>query len=385
MTTTTTTQQPAGVPPSSGAKREGHDAAPKQQLKRACDCCRKRKVRCDGQDPCTPCKKASIRCAYLAVPKKKGPKGLRSARVLHALRRIDHDASSQAPSSAGSLSPNQTQPFGSNWGWGTNGSVPPGASPSQAPQGQEIAYGQPTASVAPDQRPYHQQLPPSMPHIQPVYAPQVPLVKHEPAPHQETRPIPPNTQQSESIAAGSEAQSQVFTPMSSELYSRRAITPEAFMPFVQLFFQHMFPIMPVFDRSVFLDPYQYSNHSSMSSEMYALLCALCATTVVQLDESIPQPPSIHPSKKTDAFFAEECLRERMLFDYPEQATSFNLMTSFLLFCYYGNHENHNRAWYFLQESITFSENMSCKYGDRSKQFLVLLSPSGDKPGDRQTI
>ena len=165
-----------------------------------------------------------------------------------------------------------------------------------------------------------------------------------------------NTQQTESIA-GSEGQSHIFSPSSSEHPNHRAIPTETFMPFVQLFFDHMFAIMPVLDRSVFLDPYVYSNHS-MSSEMYAFLCALCATTVVQLDDSISQPPPIHPSKKTDALFAEECLRERKTFDYPEQATALNVMTSFFLFCFYGNHEKHNQAWYFLQESITFSENMS---------------------------
>ena len=43
----------------------------KPALRRACDCCRKRKVKCDGQEACGPCKKAGIRCAYLQPPKKK--------------------------------------------------------------------------------------------------------------------------------------------------------------------------------------------------------------------------------------------------------------------------------------------------------------------------
>ncbi|KAF1353154.1 hypothetical protein BDV97DRAFT_109004 [Delphinella strobiligena] len=61
-------------------------------VRRACDCCRKRKVKCDGESPCDPCRKATIRCAYLQPPKKKGPKGLRSAQVLRALRDIDEAA-----------------------------------------------------------------------------------------------------------------------------------------------------------------------------------------------------------------------------------------------------------------------------------------------------
>lgn len=45
--------------------------------KRACDCCRKRKVKCDGQEPCSPCQKAAIRCAYQEPPKKKGVSRMR--------------------------------------------------------------------------------------------------------------------------------------------------------------------------------------------------------------------------------------------------------------------------------------------------------------------
>ncbi|GIZ46106.1 hypothetical protein CKM354_000924500 [Cercospora kikuchii] len=347
--------QPAQVAPTASPPEKNGSSggsAPKQPLKRACDCCRKRKVRCDGQDPCTPCKKASIRCAYLAIPKKKGPKGLRSARVLHALRRIDDDASSNTHSSASPPSPRQA--FGSNWGWGTNGSVPPGATPYQGQHSRDAIYAQPT-SVAPDQPTYYQPMPTSMPQ------PHVHAVKPEP---QTQRPLPPtppqrswtgNTHQTAS-AAGSDGHSRVYSPSASEHHSHRAIPPETFLPFVQLFFEHMFAIMPILDRSVFLDSGVYSNHN-MSSEMYAFLCALCATTVIQLDTSIPQPPSIHPVKRNDAIFAEECLRERKNFDYPEQATTLNVMTSFFLFCFYGNHEKHNQAWYFLQESITFSENM----------------------------
>jgi hypothetical protein len=119
----------------------------------------------------------------------------------------------------------------------------------------------------------------------------------------------------------------------------------------------MFAIMPAIDRSQFLNPSLYTNPGVMDAETYAFLCALCATTVVQLDDSISLPPSIHPSRKTDAFFIEECLRERTTFDYVERSTLINVMTSFFLFCYYGNHERNNQAWFYLQESITFAENL----------------------------
>lgn len=54
-------------------------------VKRACDACHRRKVKCDGTTPCRNCNTASLNCTYNAVPQKKGPKGSR-AKVISALR-----------------------------------------------------------------------------------------------------------------------------------------------------------------------------------------------------------------------------------------------------------------------------------------------------------
>lgn len=156
---------------------------------------------------------------------------------------------------------------------------------------------------------------------------------------------------------------------------------EIFLPYIQLFFNHMFPIMPVIDRTLFLDPNFYHESNHLGSDMYAFLCSvghplfcralmkhvtfckatvannpqLCAATIVQLDASTPQPPPMHPQKSTDDIFAAEALRERREYDYMDDSSTLGVMTSFFLFAYHGNHEKHAKAWYFLQESITFSE------------------------------
>ncbi|KAK5137047.1 hypothetical protein LTR08_001056 [Meristemomyces frigidus] len=115
--------------------------------------------------------------------------------------------------------------------------------------------------------------------------------------------------------------------------------------------------MPIIDRNIYLDPAFYTDSSALSPVMYCFLCALCAATIVQLDTSIPHPPPLHPSKPTDDVFAESCLRERSSYDYIEPASTLSIMTSFFLFAYYGNHEKHGKAWHYLQESITFLENV----------------------------
>lgn len=54
-------------------------------VKRACDACHRRKVRCDGVNPCRNCTSTILTCTYNAVPQKKGPKGSR-AKVISSLR-----------------------------------------------------------------------------------------------------------------------------------------------------------------------------------------------------------------------------------------------------------------------------------------------------------
>lgn len=59
-------------------------------VKRACDACRKRKVKClaspeTGSRPCKNCSQSRLKCTYDAIPQKKGPKGSR-AKVISELR-----------------------------------------------------------------------------------------------------------------------------------------------------------------------------------------------------------------------------------------------------------------------------------------------------------
>lgn len=54
-------------------------------VKKACDACHRRKVRCSAGQPCKNCGQASLQCTYLAIPQKKGPKGSR-AKVISDIR-----------------------------------------------------------------------------------------------------------------------------------------------------------------------------------------------------------------------------------------------------------------------------------------------------------
>ena len=66
-----------------------------QAVKRACDACHRRKVKCDGMNPCRNCGSAQLGCTYNAIPQKKGPKGSR-AKVISELRETQRQTSLSA-------------------------------------------------------------------------------------------------------------------------------------------------------------------------------------------------------------------------------------------------------------------------------------------------
>lgn len=78
--------------------------------KQACDACRRRKVRCDGRNPCLRCKQTELACTFLIAPRKKGRRGER-ANILSELRASQAQAQAQAqaqselqtPSTPGSI------------------------------------------------------------------------------------------------------------------------------------------------------------------------------------------------------------------------------------------------------------------------------------------
>jgi alpha-glucosidase len=63
-----------------------HPMPSNKPITTACDACRRRKVKCDGQQPCGRCRDAEIPCRTTSVRRKKGRQGA-TATVLHELRK----------------------------------------------------------------------------------------------------------------------------------------------------------------------------------------------------------------------------------------------------------------------------------------------------------
>lgn len=89
--------------------------APRKGTRRACDPCSVRKVRCDGNQPCSRCEAASWECTYLKTHGKSGPKGPRrtteaAIRRLQERSKSSHDGSrSNSEASLDPTSPTPTE------------------------------------------------------------------------------------------------------------------------------------------------------------------------------------------------------------------------------------------------------------------------------------
>jgi hypothetical protein len=131
---------------------------------------------------------------------------------------------------------------------------------------------------------------------------------------------------------------------------------------VDVFFWKMYPIMPILHRETV-----YDSLSTIHSvpEAYCLITALCGVVIIQprMDsESYPAAP--HEDKfewPPVEYLIQETIRGRARWDYIENPTLWTVITSFFLFaCFFGL-DNHNAAWFYLRESITFGELIGLPY------------------------
>jgi hypothetical protein len=137
-----------------------------------------------------------------------------------------------------------------------------------------------------------------------------------------------------------------------DILPQTGLPPIVLLPFLEMFFNHLFPIMPVLDREVYLN--SICHQDSISDDKYCLLTAVSAVTIVQLN--LPTTFVEHSIPGLSAkVLVEQCLQARLRYDYIDQPTTSTVLTSFFLFGYYGNLEKHAKARYHLHEAISFAE------------------------------
>ena len=285
--------------------------------RRACDCCRVRKIRCDSLQPCNNCRKSWQPCLYLHVPKKSGPRGKSTRSAGQPAKPQEKDA-----------------PLPCIQEWSPTREHPP---ITMSIPSEELF---PISSGAED----------CFENIESRSAGN--SICDEPIPSLESssctlESLTYNSTPLISCAVGNAA---VYDTFLDTTYTRLA--PTVLLPFLELFFRHLFPIMPVLDREFYLN--SLCLQETLSSDQYCLLTAVSAVTIVQLN-LLPELLEGSIPGLTAGHLVEQCLQERRRYDYIDGPTTSTILTSFFLFGYYGNLEKHNKARHHLHEAISFAE------------------------------
>ena len=287
--------------------------------RRACDCCRLRKIRCDSLQPCNNCRKYSLSCLYLHVPKKSGPRRKPTKSAGPPARPQETDppspdilerspSSGLSPDTRNALSENIFSPASNNEnGFQSIEALSARESISEMPS---PSLESPSCNLTLDSLVFNE----------------VPLI-----------PCTTNN-------------STVYDTFVDIPHTR--LPPIVLLPFLEMFFDHLFPIMPVLDRELYLN--SICHQDSTSSDQYCLLTAVSAVTIVQLNLPATFVEQSIPGLSA-GLLVEQCLQERNQYEYIDEPTTSTVLTSFFLFGYYGNLEKHNKARHHLHEAISFAE------------------------------
>jgi len=156
------------------------------------------------------------------------------------------------------------------------------------------------------------------------------------------------------------------SPLQSSVDARTSSTSErskhqlavALAANVQVFFKHLFPIMPVLnDAEVLADALQFDE---LPFPRQAFILSLCAATRIQLKlDYVEECDDAHTSLNahlgsplTGEGLLSAAKRLRRQFDIVDNRGLDAVLTSFFLFAAHGNLDQHHHAWFYLNESMT---------------------------------
>lgn len=282
---------------------------------RACDRCRGRKTRCDGLEPCRTCSRVGVECQYKLPEKPKGRRP-RSSKP----QKISEQHVTITPESL------QTDNFSSC----TERTVwtPSLESPLEFPDTLNDVF--PSVHHANTQSPLARTVP--------IWGPSIQYGMYQP-------------------------------PM-------KTFPPSTFSPYIELFFDRLYPILPVLDlqklREIVAEPSETDFDWQISKEDYALLTSLSAAVILQLNlhnqeclndafqTLLHQHRRLSNADRTNLTFISaenfitHCLQARQQWDFAAEPNEKCIMTSFFLFEFYGNKNQSQKAWYYLREAIGFA-------------------------------
>lgn len=285
-------------------------------VSKACDACRRRKVKCSLGQPCASCLDAGLKCTFLTTRQRKGRKGA-SAHVINEIRNSQETTILSQTDHSSSTS-QQDQPG--------------------------LLYG------ASEPRPHSERLP------TPIGVGAVIVSRPEnllPLPFDSLNYTSPTfSNLPESITSP-----QVDTSSTKPRFTRNAgLQPNRVVDeFAGVFLYDLSSTVPILNAELIEQTVSAATHNN-DDEAYGLVCAFCAFVLLQTDmisESYLAVAGVHqkPSEYGQALL-KEALAIR---GHLDSLAIPSLQTLFLIFFIYGCHSalgKHRQAWYLLRETTT---------------------------------
>ncbi|KAF7961241.1 hypothetical protein EAE96_000907 [Botrytis aclada] len=266
-------------------------------LRKVCDHCRRRRIRCDGNFPCKQCGNASLACKREHIPKRRGPKR-GNGRVINELRAQDGgDAKTFA----------EVRDSGSGGGSTGPGSVDIDhwASDTAGSSAAQTYIGRPARH-------------PIMSDI--------------------------------STIPGDEP-SGMFT---TDQFRPTCVSYMYLIPTcLDLFLEHIYPIMPL----VHMPTLRASINRPLEMHEKNLLYSLCAITSTHMSgKSIlaPGPPSW---EVVGRFFLDECIMIRQAYDFIEDKSLSAVISSYFVSTAFFELNQSRKSWYYLREAMTMAQDI----------------------------
>lgn len=314
------------------------------KVRRSCDACRLRKTRCNGSQPCNRCSKSLSECTFHDVPRKKCPRRSRRAEASPITLSIpdkDQQSEHQSP-----------QQRSNDLLYTQSTHIPEYASVLRDEYDLVATFFDPSEGLPGIDD--NMSSSPDLPEL-----------------------VPTDCSATMMTSGGSRELGEEPYANSQKRISSTSLPPQAFLPLMEVFFEQLFPIMPVLDRKYYVDSDLLRVSSPLCSSDYCMLAAASALTAVQLSLPASFVQKGLPSLSAE-LLVDECLRVRRQTDYIEDPDISTVLASFFLFGYYGNLERHSKARHYLHEAISFAESI----GLDDEDSLSRLPP---KQGQRHRI
>lgn len=267
------------------------------ELKRACDLCNIRKIKCDRGKPCARCVGAGFTCTALRQHKKSGPRSLRQSKV--KILKQQHQLEQQRQEQQYLQGIQQVSPVDSS-----DGSLWLGESQSQSPSSSQPSS--PALSITPS-TPFELSL------------------REQACFTNYVLPIPP--------------------------WDLGRIALPRLRAVLHLYQEKLYGIWPL----VHVDDLLFRLETDAGDpQPYALATALCGATLSYLDGDCSIYQSLQEHLPADTFAAES-RRVRGSFDYMDTVGLDTILTSYFLHMHYGRQPSRSTmAAFYIREAITFA-------------------------------